>query len=76
MTKFDALKQLPVERFADLFYDMCHKAESPEAFRTMLLEEFTEDMVPALQKCSTGADLLSSYGTGEGNNNSHHNEVP
>lgn len=59
MTKFDALKMLPVERFAELFYDMAHKANSSEVFKKMLLEEIPEDVIPALQKCSTGKDLVT-----------------
>ena len=58
MTKYEAIKCLPVDRFADLFYDMAHRAKDSTEFKEMLVEEFPQEMLPALQKCSTGADLV------------------
>lgn len=57
MTKFEALKQLPVDRFADLFYEMGKRADNASEFKGMLMEEFPDDLIPALLACSTGADL-------------------
>lgn len=59
MNKFEAMKELPVERFADLFFDMAMKAGNKDTFKEMLLQEFPDDLKPALYKCSTGEDLAS-----------------
>ena len=58
MTKYEAIKCLPVERFADMLFDMAHSVKNATEFKDMLTEEFPEDMIPALQKCSTGADMI------------------
>lgn len=60
MNKFEAMKELPVERFADLFFEMAMKAGSKETFKEMLLQEFPDDLKPALQMCSTGQDLIDA----------------
>ena len=71
MTKFEAMKQLPVERFADLFYDMAQKAKDGAEFKAILMEEFPDEMIPALQKCSTGVDLVNANVSQGDNSNSH-----
>lgn len=73
MTKFEAMKQLPVERFADLFYEMCRKAGSMDKFKEMLNGEFPDSLIPALHDCSTGADLnVIDDAILSDSNNSHH----
>lgn len=76
MTKFEALKMLPLERFADLFYRTCQRANDADEFKKILEEEFPEDVIPALQKCSTGEDLVNTYGVEADNSSSHHYGLP
>lgn len=76
MTKFEAMKQLPVERFADLFYAMAQKAKDSVEFKEMLMEDFPDEMIPALQKCSTGEDLINASVFLEDSNNNHHKVSP
>ena len=76
MTKFEAMKQLPVERFADLFYEMAKKAKDSAAFKEILMEDFPNEMIPALQKCSTGEDLINASVSLEDSSNIHHEVCP
>ena len=76
MTKFEAMKRLPVERFADLFYEMAHKAKDIDKLREMLTEDFPNEMIPALQKCSTGADLFNASVSQEDSSNNRHDVNP
>lgn len=76
MTKFEAMKQLPVERFVDLFYAMAQKAKDSVEFKEMLMEDFPDEMIPALQKCSTGADLFNANASVVSSNNNHHKVIP
>lgn len=76
MTKFEAMKQLPVERFADLFYEMAHNAKDSAMFKAMLMEDFPQEMISALQKCSTGEDLINASVFLEDSNNNHHKVSP
>lgn len=71
MTKFEAIIQLPVKRFADLFYEMALSAGSTQRFEEILMEDFPEDLLPALRSCSTGEDLINVCLGKEDNSNSH-----
>ncbi|MCI6140249.1 hypothetical protein [Clostridium sp.] len=71
MTKFEAIIQLPVKRFADLFYEMALSAGSTQRFEEILMEDFPEDLLPELRSCSTGEDLINVCLGKEDNSNSH-----
>lgn len=66
MTKFEAIKQLPVERFAESFYEMVRNAGSVQKFKDRLMEEFPEDLIPALHRCSTGEAFINADSANEG----------
>lgn len=71
MTKFEAIIQLPVKRFADLFYEMALSAGITQRFEEILMEDFPEDLLPELRSCSTGEDLINVCLGKEDNSNSH-----
>ncbi len=63
LTWFDALKQVPMETFANTVFEMCQIVKDGKSFEASLKEKLPEEIAPALHLMNTGAiSLIPGYG--------------
>lgn len=68
---FDALKQLPIEQFANLVFEVCQRQKDSKSFETLLTERVPENLASTFHLINSGAvSLIPGYGL-ENNDNSH-----
>ena len=69
MTWFEALKQLPIEQFAENVFVICQMEKDSESFKSRLAKKFPEEIAPALHLINTGAiSLIPGYGSADNDN--------
>ncbi len=69
ITWCDALKQLPVEQFAPIVFEMCQIERDSERFKGRLEEGCSEELAPALHLINTSAiSLIPGYSSANNNN--------